>query len=503
MQMLQTPVQAAQWLRGRVSGVLRTDSREVGAGDAFIAWPGAAVDGRQFVQQALERGAAACLMEASGAERFAPDTDAVATYTGLKAGCGPIADAYYEHPSQALDVWAVTGTNGKTSTAWWLAQAFNALHGASGPACAVVGTLGVGVPGQAGASVLDGLVPTGLTTPDPVLLQRELRRFADAGLRACAMEASSIGLAEHRLDGVRVRTAVFTNFTQDHLDYHKDMARYWQAKSALFDWPGLQAAVVNIDDPQGEALHDRLQGGPLDLWSVGTVASARLRATEVVEEGARLRMTVAEGDQRCQVLTPTVGHYNVLNVLGVLACLRAQGVGLELAAHACAALGPVPGRMQTLGDDGQPLVVVDYAHTPDALEKVLVALRPVARNRGGRLWCVFGCGGDRDARKRPMMAAVAESHADQVLVTSDNPRTERAQLIISQVLLGLSHERAAQVQGDRALAIAQAIQEAAPQDVVLLAGKGHECTQDIGGVKQPFSDVAHARAALAARGFAA
>ncbi len=503
MRTLHSPEQAAQWLRERVTGCLRTDSRAVGAGDGFVAWPGAALDARQFVAKALEQGASACLMEATGVEAFSSDSQALAAFPGLKSGCGAIADAYYGHPSQSLDVWAVTGTNGKTSTAWWLAQARNALGGpGAAPTCGLMGTLGVGVPAT-GEDALSTMVGTGLTTPDPVRLQHELRRFADQGLSACAMEASSIGIAEHRLEGVRVHTALFTNFTQDHLDYHGDMANYWRAKAALFAWPGLRAAVVNVDDAQGAVLHEGLNADALDLWSVGTLASARLRVVDVQVDGARLRLTVAEGAARCGVHTPTLGHYNALNLLGVLACLRAQGVALDQAVHCCAGLGPVPGRMQTLALADQPLVVVDYAHTPDALDKVLRALQAVARQRGGRLWCLFGCGGDRDASKRPMMAAVAERGADQVVITSDNPRSERAQTIISQILLGLSHERVAQVQSDRALAIAQTLGAATPRDVVLLAGKGHESTQEIAGVKLPFSDLAHARAALAARGGAA
>ena len=488
----------AAWLRGRVTGVLHTDSRQVGPGDGFIAWPGAASDGRRFVPQALAQGAAACLVEREGSEAFGFDGEAVATFAGLKAGSGPIAAAYYEQPSQALDLLAVTGTNGKTSTAWWLAQALGQAQHAAGTVpsgCAVVGTLGTGVP--------PALVSTGMTTPDPVLLQARLREFADAGLAACAIEASSIGIAERRLDGTRIRLAIFTNFTQDHLDYHGSMAAYWEAKAELFAWPGLEAAVVNVDDPYGRGLADRLAGQPpgtvLDLWTVSAQGAARLVATDIGYEAGGLAFTVREGDRHLRLATPLIGQYNVNNLLGVIAALRALGFALADAVAACAALLPVPGRMERIALDGQPLVAIDYAHTPDALEQALLALRPLAQARGGQLWCVFGCGGNRDAGKRPLMGAVAERAADRVVVTSDNPRQETPESIIEQILAGLAHRATARVQADRARAIAETLAQAAAHDVVLLAGKGHETTQEIAGAKLPFSDRAQAEAALAAR----
>jgi UDP-N-acetylmuramyl-tripeptide synthetase len=487
---LQTPHEAANWLRGRVTGTLHCDSRKVGAGDGFIAWPGAATDGRQHVPMALSQGAAACLVEREGAEAFAFDNPAITAYSQLKTATGPIAAEWFHQPSLAIDVLAVTGTNGKTSTAWWLAQALSNLAPDPIP-CGVIGTLGTGRPPQVEFN--------GLTTPDPVLLQGQFRRFADEGLKACAIEASSVGIAERRLDGTRVRVAVFTNFTQDHLDYHGTMESYWDAKAELFRWPGLQAAVVNLDDDKGSGLALSLADGPLDVWTVSCQQSARLMAQDIRYDEQGLRFMVQEGEQREPLATRLIGQYNVSNLLGVVGTMRALGVPLDRAVQACADLLPVPGRMERLSEAGKPIVAVDYAHTPDALDKVLQALRPLAAQRGGRLWCVFGCGGDRDPTKRPLMAAVVEKNADAVVVTSDNPRTEKPENIISQILLGLSHDECVQVQADRALAIAETIAAAAPQDVVLIAGKGHEDYQEVAGVKHPFSDRVHAQAALDAR----
>ncbi len=497
MKRLHSPQDAAQWLRTQVRGVLHTDSRRVGAGDGFIAWPGGVTDGRQFVASALKQGATACVVEQSGADAFAwTDSDAIATYDGLKAASGLIAAAYYEQPSQALDVVAITGTNGKTSTAWWLAHALQN----AGKRCAIVGTLGVGEVGH--------LEATGMTTPDPVLLQARLRDMVDAGVHACAIEASSIGLAEHRLDGTQVRVAMFTNFTQDHLDYHGSMDSYWQAKLALFSWAGLQAAVINVDDAKGSALAAQLQARAQvpSVWTVSCTAdssnptSAQHIVARHIQHGTTgLCFDVAEGDEVHALQTHLVGHYNVSNVLGVIACLRALGYSLADAVQACRVLPAVPGRMQTVGEAGEPLVVIDYAHTPDAVAQAVQALLPLAQSRGGELTCVLGCGGDRDAAKRPLMAAAAEQYAQQVVLTSDNPRSEDPQTILNQMLAGVQNAAKAIVIADRAQAIAQTVQHARAHDVVLVAGKGHEDYQEIAGVKHPFSDVAHAKQALQAR----
>jgi UDP-N-acetylmuramyl-tripeptide synthetase len=493
--LLQSVHDAVAWLRERVTGTLQTDSRQIRPGDGFIAWPGAATDGRAYIGDALSRGAVACLVEHEGVEAFALQGLPVAALHGLKAATGLIAADWFDQPTQRLDVLAVTGTNGKTSTSWWLAEALNVLSKneliAQG-GCALVGTLGMGTP--------PALTSTGMTTPDPVRLQRAFQQFADAGRTACAIEASSIGLAEHRMAGTRIRVALFTNFTQDHLDYHPGMAAYWQAKSVLFDWPGLQAAVVNIDDARGAELHATLADRLLDLWSVSITGPARLAARDIGMGEGGLRFTVAEGVHTHVLQTRVIGQYNVSNLLGVLAGLRALGVPLQHALYACAQLSPVPGRMEQIHHPGQPLVAVDYAHTPDALDKALQALRPIAQERGGQLWCVFGCGGDRDAGKRPLMGAVAQHHADRVVVTSDNPRSEDPAAILHQILQGTIAGNTVRAEPDRAAAIALAIAEAAPADVVLIAGKGHEDTQETAGVRLPFSDMAHAQTALQARG---
>ena len=482
--------QAEDWLRARVTGQLRTDSRLVQPGDGFIAWPGGVTDGRRHVAAALAQGAAACLVEHEGVQAFDLQGP-VASYMGLKAATADLAASWCGMPAQALQMLAVTGTNGKTSTAWWLAHALAGYRHGTRQGCAMVGTLGIGVPPQ--------VVATGLTTPDPVCLQYALADYVRQGIAACAIEASSIGMEERRLDGTRLHTAIFTNFTQDHLDYHGSMAAYWQAKAQLFAWEGLQAAVINVDDAHGASLaRELIAQGRLDVWTVAVDAPARLQARDVRHGLRGLCFEVQEGTQIFSMQTGLIGQYNVSNMLGVLATLRTLGISLPEAVQICADLAPVPGRMQQIAQPGQPLVVVDYAHTPDALEQALQGLQPVAQARGGQLHCVFGCGGNRDASKRPLMGQAAQRQADVVWVTSDNPRGEVPQTIVAQITAGM------QLQGvhvvvDRAQAIAQAIAQAAPADVVLLAGKGHEDYQEIEGVKHPFSDMDKAQEALAQR----
>ena len=496
------PLHIAGWLRERVTGVLHCDSRRVRPGDAFVAWPGAATDGRRFVPAALQAGAAAVLVEAEGVAAFGFDDARVRAVPGLKALAGPIASAYHGDPSASLDMVAFTGTNGKTSSAWWMAQ----LLGGAGRPCSVVGTLGIGQPPKAGEG-RHSLVSTGLTTPDPVLLQSRLRTMVDEGQKACAIEASSIGLVEGRLNACHLRVAVFTNFTQDHLDFHGSMSDYWEAKAALFHWPGLQAAVVNIDDPQGMALDQALAGRPaLGRWSVGIDRPARLMARELAFTDHGMRFAVIEHDaagrpvDQGTLAVDLIGRYNVSNLLGVIGAARALGLSLADALAACRVLGPVPGRMEQVAvESGQPLVLVDYAHTPDALEQALKAVQPLARQRGGVLWVLAGCGGDRDPGKRPLMAAVAEREAQRVVLTSDNPRSESPMAILEQMRSGLQRPEAARIEVDRAVAIADAVQAAAAKDVVLIAGKGHEDYQEVMGVRAPFSDLEHARAALGRR----
>ncbi len=503
---LHMPVQAAQWLQGRVTGTLQTDSRQVRAGDGFIAWPGAATDGRQYVPAAIKQGASACLVERLDVERFEFSGDRIGACSGLKAACGPIAAAYFGQPSQHLDVIAITGTNGKTTTAWWLAHSLSNVELSAPVPCGLVGTFGIASPHRLmpqGPAAIEP-VPNGLTTPDPILLQRSLRDFVTEGVQACALEASSIGIEEHRLDGTRIHTAVFTNFTQDHLDYHGSMQTYWQAKAALFRWPGLRAAVLNLDDAKGRELAASLradaQKSGLDVWTVSCAEPARLRADNI-RYGAGglvfdLRETIDGTVESHALATRLIGQYNVSNLLCVIAAMRALGLPLAACVESAKKLQPVPGRMECQGGQAAPMVVVDYAHTPDALDKVLQALRPLAQQRGGKLWCVFGCGGDRDASKRPLMGAMAARNADHIVVTNDNPRNEKPQAIADQIMPGLAGHSSVLVLLDRALAISDVLRRAVADDVVLIAGKGHETYQDIAGTRHAFSDRAQAALGL-------
>jgi UDP-N-acetylmuramoyl-L-alanyl-D-glutamate--2,6-diaminopimelate ligase len=501
--------EAVAWLRAAGSVALVSDHRDAAPGHAFLAWPGARHDARAHVATALRAGAPACLVEADGAaERLdpvlatPPYAARIAGLAGLKARAGAIAHELLGRPSERLAVVATTGTNGKTSTSWWFAQALAAL----GQRCGVIGTLGIGEPSR-------GLAPSALTTPDAVRLHAALAGFVRDRVPACAIEASSIGLVEHRLEGVRIAVAVFTNLTQDHLDYHGTMEAYGAAKRRLFDWPGLQAAVVNVDDPFGAQLADALRSRrDLDLWTVGTAtgpAAPRLVASAVQQRGG-LTFTIQERDgASAEVSTGLVGAFNVHNLLAVAAALRALGHAgalpstghdLPAVARALAAVQPVPGRMQRVeAPDRAPMVVVDYAHTPDAVDKVLASLRGLADERAGKLWCVVGCGGNRDAAKRPLMAARAEAGADRVVLTSDNPRDEQPRLILAHMASGLARPDEVAVIEDRREAIAHAIGQAAAADVVLLAGKGHEDYQEIAGRRLPFSDADEARAALRRR----
>jgi UDP-N-acetylmuramoyl-L-alanyl-D-glutamate--2,6-diaminopimelate ligase len=481
---LKSPDAAARWLAEWCTGTLRTDSRQVVPGDAFIAWPGYARDGREYVAAALAAGASTCLVEEADVDRFGLVDARVASLPGLKARTGEIAAAFFGKPTDALDVIAVTGTNGKTSSAWWIAQASAAL----GKRCGVVGTLGIGEPPK--------LDYNGLTTPDPVLLQAAFARMRDQDFSACAIEASSIGIVEGRLSGTAVRVAVFTNFTQDHLDYHGDMNAYWVAKRALFGFPGLRAAVINLDDAKGDSLAAELSA--LDVWTTGVERlDARLTARDMRYTGDGLAFTLHEGAEAIAVQTGLIGDYNAANLLGVAGALRAQGHALADVARVLAHVTPVPGRMQRVGNGRElPQVVIDYAHTPDALDKALSALQGLAKARGGELVCVFGCGGDRDRGKRPQMGTIAARLSGRVVVTTDNPRTEAPAQILADITAAAP---AATVIEAREEAIRAAITEAGARDIVLIAGKGHEDYQEVNGVRRPFSDVAEARAALLER----
>lgn len=490
------------WLRSMApSAQLTSDSRLLNAGDVFFAYPGDAADGRNYIDAALQRGAAAVLYDDGDGYVWnaAPDAPRRAV-GGLKRLAGELAGAWYGRPDAQMHVVAVTGTNGKTSCSQWLGRALSK----QGEPTLVVGTLGTGIYRN---GVAGNFSATGYTTPDAVLLQRRLAQARASGVRSLAIEASSIGLDQGRLNGLHVDTALFTNFTRDHLDYHGDMEAYEAAKRGLFDWPGLRHAVINLDDAMGQRLVARLRGAGAVAVTGYSVTGAQadvplLRAADIrsSQGGTVFQMSTPQGAS--QVRTQLVGQFNVSNVLGIAGVLLARGLALRNVVELLEGLQPVPGRMQQLGGSEAPLVVIDYAHTPDALGKTLATLREVARQRNGRLWCVFGCGGERDPGKRPQMGEAATA-ADHVIVTSDNPRGENPAGIIEQIIEGMKISNAMQsaphVIEDRAAAILYAVKHASRADVVLLAGKGHETYQEIKGRKLPFQDADHAALSLAAR----
>ena len=506
--------QAALWLRAHLApdAQLSADSRALAPGDGFIAMPGLTTDGRQFIGQACAQGAAAVLFDADG---FSPPAVDVPTrgVPGLRKRAGHVGAAYYGHPSRNMTVYAVTGTNGKTTCANWLA-AGGAHGGQHGAAIGTLGVLRFDDQGVASAQVgNDGAAGT-LTTPDAIGLQRTLAELDRSGTTVVAFEASSIGLEQGRMAATDINVAVFTNLTRDHLDYHQTMDNYRSAKQALFAWPDLDAVVVNTDDENGAAMLEAVAPGVRRL-ACGTARTALPVEAQVIiarcdpADGGQLLELVLEQhglpDIVASVLLPVVGHFNALNATVVGAAWYAAGVPFEQAVERLSTLAPVPGRMQALVRPAQPMVVVDYAHTPDALRAALVALQPVARHRGGLLRVVFGCGGDRDPGKRPLMGSVAEQCADRIIVTSDNPRTESPADIIDQVLKGISCSQAAGVIAnvDRRSAIWDALQQAGVNDVVLVAGKGHETYQDIAGEKHDFDDWQVCQQAINARGVSA
>lgn len=482
----------------RITG-LCLDSRNVHAGDAFIALAGSQAHGINFAPAAQARGAVAILADPEGlaesARRSAAVTDASAApllwIEDLRAQVGALAARLFGEPSRALHVIGVTGTNGKTSTVQLIAQALQ--H--AGHRAATIGTLGAGLHGQLQAGER--------TTPDAIQVQGLLAQFRDAGASHVAMEVSSHALDQGRVNAVAFELAVFTNLTRDHLDYHGTMQAYGAVKARLFGWPGLRAAIINVDDAFGRDLVAQLetpsaQTGGLRLHRCGIDNDAADIVARKVEAGAQgLSFHLSTPWGAGQVATSLLGRFNVSNLLAVVATLGEFGFDFAAITSALAALEPVPGRMSRLGGaNAQPLVVIDYAHTPDALEQ---ALRTLRAHCEGQLVCVFGCGGERDAGKRPQMAAIAETLADRVIVTDDNPRGEEGDLIVAQIRAGFRQPAQVRIERDRARAIALAVTDAGAADVVLVAGKGHEPYQEIAGTRRPFDDLAVARAALEAR----
>jgi len=493
-------------LQGAKIGGLSADSRALHAGDAFVAYPGASADGRRYIADAVAKGAAAVLWEGEGFSWDPAWRVPNIAVDGLRAVSGNIAHEVYGRPSEKLWLAGVTGTNGKTSCSLWIAQALSAL----GRKTAVVGTLGSGFPAASGRGPAAPLVPSVNTTPDAIELHRRLAELLQAGAQGVAMEVSSIGLDQGRVIGAQFDVALLTNLSRDHLDYHGEMEGYAAAKALLFDAPGLSGAVLNLDDVLGVRIARKLAGSKLACagYSVhaGVASAAKLdlflEAEDIRLSERGLSFGVVSSWGRAEVHSGLIGRFNVANLLGVLGVLLGAGVALEQAVAAIAALASPPGRMQRFGGTGKPLAVVDYAHSPDALEAALTSLRPLAQAPGGRLICVFGCGGDRDRGKRALMGAIAARGADQVVLTSDNPRSEDPLEIITDILEGVLGEtqvgQEPLVIADRRAAIAAAIAGAAAGDIVLIAGKGHENYQESAGRRVPFSDAAVAAEALSA-----
>ncbi|MEO8344958.1 MAG: UDP-N-acetylmuramoyl-L-alanyl-D-glutamate--2,6-diaminopimelate ligase [Betaproteobacteria bacterium] len=463
---------------------ITADSRRIEPGVAFAAYPGAHADGRKFVPDAIARGASAVLWESTG---FTWDRNWQVPHLpieGLQMRLGAIADFIYGSPSRDLWMVGVTGTNGKTSCAHWIGHALDACGHRAG----ILGTLGNGLVGA--------LAPASHTTTDATTLHELLKQFKAAGATSIAMEVSSHGLEQGRVCGVKFDVALFTNLTRDHLDYHHTMAAYGQAKARLFTWPGLRTAVINTDDPFGQSLIDAARSRGARLLTYG-LAIADIAATSLLMSGDGMKLAVNTPWGKAEIASPMVGTFNAQNLLGVLGVMLASDIPLDTAVTAISRLHPPAGRMQRLGGSGRPLVIVDYAHTPDALEKALTALRPAVA-APGELICVFGCGGDRDPGKRAEMGHIAARFADRVVVTSDNPRTEDPAAIANAVARGVRDEgnRRWTIELDRREAIHHAISAATPCDVVLIAGKGHETYQESGGVRSAFSDSVESTAAL-------
>ena len=467
----------------KITGVT-LDSREVKPGYLFFACPGSRHHGMDFIDEVLRRGAVLVLAEPGGnwpAEKikdYSINSGRVLMLVhGLSAKVSTIAARFYGDPAKSMRVMGVTGTNGKTSVSQYLAQALPQSW-----RCALMGTLGTGFPGK--------LEPATHTTADAVSAQRILADFKRVGVKTVAMEVSSHALDQYRVAAVPFHTAVFTNLSRDHLDYHGTMVAYGDAKAKLFSRPELQLAVINGDDPMASRLLDELPGTAgvvvvqMEKPAFHGVQYVRGTGLKQTETGLEISFSSSWGNGVLR--SSLLGRFNGENLLLVLAVMLGWGVALDAAVSGLERVQAIAGRMQHLGGGELPLVVVDYAHTPDALEQVLLALRTHARKR---LVCLFGCGGNRDKGKRPQMGSVAERLSDHVIVTDDNPRHEPSEQIIQQILGGMNRPDLVEVIPNRGAAISRAIAQAEKGDVVLIAGKGHEGYQQIGDLKQPFDDM--------------
>lgn len=461
---------------------MTSDSRQVKKGSVFVAYPGEYADGRDYILQAVNDGAAAVLWDKQDFEWNDEINLPNLGMFNLKHVAGQIASQYYGFPSEKLWVIGTTGTNGKTTCSHWIAQAFNALNKKT----AVIGTVGNGILNSA-----VGLKNANHTTPDCIVLQETLAKYLSEQVEVVAMEVSSHGLDQGRVNGVAFDVAVFTNLTRDHLDYHGNMQAYAEAKKKLFEWPNLRCAVVNVDDELGQRIAQECQARNKQVLTYGLNNQANVFTPSFEMNNQGIHMSVVTPFGEASLSANVIGDFNVYNLLAVLTTLLASGIGLSEAIETVSKVQSVEGRMQQFGGGKLPLVVVDYAHTPDALHQALQTLKKQTK---GRLVCVFGCGGNRDKGKRPLMGKVSDDIADQIIITSDNPRNEPAELIIHDILAGASDK--AIVIEDRNEGIQFAIRSASENDVVLIAGKGHENYQEISGVRYPFSDAEVVQKAL-------
>lgn len=470
---------------------ITADSRMVKNGGLFLAYKGVHADGRDFIPQAINAGAGAIIWDDENFDWQAHWQVKNLAVKHLKRQISEIAAEFYDYPSRKLNVIGVTGTNGKTSVSQWLAQCFTFLD----EKAAVIGTIGSGVlvaekcvheKPLSSRQKYTGLSATNNTTPDAILLQGMLADFVQQQVKTVAMEVSSHGLDQARVNGVEFDIAVFTNLSHDHLDYHGSMQAYGDAKRKLLEWPTLKVAVINVDDAFGQQVATQIKANKKPVITYGFNLNADVRGANLTltQSGLAMQVTTAKGT--ANVGANVLGRFNAENILAVLATLLTLEISLDNAVAAIANIQSVQGRMQQFGGGDLPLVVVDYAHTPDALEKVLTTLKEQLQNTGN-LICVFGCGGNRDAAKRPVMGNIANNIADKVIVTSDNPRFENPHTIISEIVA--NQAAAFLVEADRETAISLAIHIAKPNDIVLIAGKGHEDYQELAGVKTPFSDV--------------
>jgi UDP-N-acetylmuramoyl-L-alanyl-D-glutamate--2,6-diaminopimelate ligase len=472
---------------------LALDSRTIRPGDCFFAYPGHAIDGRDFMKDVVSQAAVIVYepekLSPTQTEFLKSCSIPTVAFDHLAREVSHLAARFHGKPSEDQHVIAVTGTNGKSS----IVHGLNQLYGMLNEPIAMIGTIGVGV--------LTGLKKAQLTTPDPIKLQETLKQLRDEGIENIAMEASSHALDQNRLNGVDIDVAIFTQISRDHLDYHQTMDEYVKAKAKLFKFKSVKHVVVNLDCPWFFGLIDTI---PQDKIVIGYTLqnkthprlAALLTATDLEESLLGQSFVIHYQDKPYPVNTRLLGKFNVSNILAMVAAMMADGFSLSEITALIPALETVPGRLDILRVDKQPLAVIDYAHTPDALEKVLQALRPLCH---GQLICVFGCGGDRDKGKRPQMGEIAARLCDQVILTDDNPRSEDPAAIVSDILTGIPKQETIQIIHDRASAISSAIEQAKPEDCILIAGKGHETTQVIKDKTLEFCDKTYTRHALVAR----